>query len=194
MLISTATNSLHPAPAVPLRQPSNFSSYLLSIPLKCSYKLPYLSTLYYHCYSQRVALLPISPKKSGYQLSDLTSSAFSSCLKTQLCLCIVFFLSQWKRCPTPIYALDPLSTCCLSKTSLHQYILFLSISSFPQHKKMLKSLLKLYSYSSCPSTYHYLSSSQSSPLKIILYLLSPHPHYPFLPQPTTIWLLSPPQH
>lgn len=47
MLISAATNSSHPGTAQPLRQTSNFSSYLLSIPLKCSYKLSYLSTLYY---------------------------------------------------------------------------------------------------------------------------------------------------
>lgn len=110
-------------------------------PLKCSYKLSYLSIVYHHCYSQQVALLPISLRKSGHQLRDSMSSASAFGLKTQLYLYPAFLLSQRKRDPPLIYALDPSRTCCLSKTLLQQYVSFLSMSSLASRiKKMLKFL------------------------------------------------------
>ena len=124
MLISAATNSSHPGTAQPLRQTSNFSSYLLSIPLKYSYKLSYLSTLYYpitlsawlhflfytHTHTNQV-----------YQLRALMSSAFSFCLKPHLYPWPVFLLSQWKRGPLPIYALDSISNMFIKDLSPSVY-------------------------------------------------------------------------
>lgn len=122
MLISAATNSSHPGTAQPLRQTSNFSSYLLSIPLKCSCKLSYLSTLYYPItLSGWLHFLFYTQKNQVYQLRPLMSSAFSFCLKTQLYPCPVFLLSQWKRGPLPIYALDPISNMLIKDLSPSVY-------------------------------------------------------------------------
>lgn len=129
-----------------------------------------------------MALLSFLPRESGYPL--LPSLVCTSCSP----------LSQWCR---GAHRSSMLLTHSLPAAYQRLHSISISFSfllgSFPPRIKWwCPSHLHLNSYSTCS-----LSPTPVSPLPSLgswksfcIYF----PHYPFLPQPTTIWLLSLPQH